>query len=1160
MNRGGVERWRRHDLLFRLHVSTPLRLFLLLLAVSPLLAFDSVQLKTTLTAPSSAKFAPQSVAADSSGRVWVTDSAQHQLLLFSAAGQVTQTIGKKGMAAGDFQSPQGVALDADGFVYVADSGNHRIQVFNPEGKFQDAFGEKGSEPGQFKEPTFIAVSQDGVVFVVDKQSSRIQLFSKDGVFYRALEIGYPIAGLTVDAAGRFYTINAKLRQIDGWTAAGQLWRTFSGVEPGVKGFAKPSAVAVDAAGMLLVADAGPMQFRMIEPAGRTSGTFGRLGSENGQFKSLDALAVVNDAVYVADRKLRRITVLAMIQPQKPAPLPPAPAMRLQVTRSEDLLMSADRLSWSPDGTLNLLLSESAQLVQVDPMARSTTTLSLAESLSMRKPTALTAAPSSGNIFIAEAGTGRLVKVDKDGKSLLEYPKVASPQALACSPQGVLYVVSGNEGRFHAYNHQGLHQFTAGAKGTEAGQLKNPVSIAWDTERLYVADPGNKKVSSFNSTGRFVRDIGAWGPEPLLAPRQVAVDREGNLFVLDVERRRIQIFDPQGVYLGGFGAPGKGPDAFKNLKQFSLNEHGELALADQDRIRMFRVVLAPAAPAQLTATPGEGYVSLKWDAVKTRFPVKYLVYRRAPTGENTKVKESVDTTLVDDTLTPGTTYAYTVVAQSVQDAVSVPSPAVSAMAQAVTSGPRLEIISADIEDVFSAHYKYYRRSPLGYVRIKNNSLPPVQKIKVSFAIQGFMDYPTEVDISELRSMEEKNIPLLATFNNRILEVTETTPIQAQIRLSYYSGDQELSVVRNVPFKLHSRNTIRWDKKERFAAFVTPNDAAVVDFTRAMAVPLMDARRASPVAGPVATAWSVFSGLSTYGMSYLPRPNNPYDRVSLDSSTVDTLQFARETIMRKSGDCADVVALLSSMLESLSVTTVALDAPGHLFLMFDTGESKLEALGFPESMVVPYAGTYWIPLEATMVGQPFMESWKQAAELVRRLMPQKKLAMIDIHQAWGLFEPATLPEPESGSRAAAPNKEAVEAKFSADWKAMMDLRWQTSAAQWKNNPLQMGLLAVQFRRYEEAKTYFGKAKQDPTTAAAAYNNLGNLAMLKQDMAGAESNYTMAAQKDPKDAQIFLNLVRLHLKAGRTQKAKEAYEKAMALEPALKEQYPDVASLTP
>ena len=432
----------------------------------------------------------------------------------------------------------------------------------------------------------------------------------------------------------------------------------------------------------------------------------------------------------------------------------------------------------------------------------------------------------------------------------------------------------------------------------------------------------------------------------------------------------------------------------------------------------------------------------------------------------------------------------------------------------------------------------------------------------------MDYPSEISITEMHTLEQKDVPLFATFNNHILEVAETTPIQAQVKLTYYAGDQALTTERNLPFKLYSRNTIRWDIKDRFAAFVTPNDTPVMEFARGIAVPFADAHRGAPLPTAVLTAWSVFSGLGTYGISYAPRPNNPYDRVSLDSTTVDTVQFARETLNRKSGDCADVVALLASALESLTVTTCALDAPGHLFLMFDTGETQKEALGLPEDRIVSYAGTYWIPLEATLLGSSFMDAWKQGAEEYHQWSSQGKLHPIDIHQAWKTFEPATLPE--AGTPPKRREREAIEEKFLPDWKALAEIKWETSLASYKQdaaaNPtsgkpyLHLGFLAVEFRHFDEAKDYFAKAKNDPATASAAYNSLGNIAFIQNDLDMALTDYEQALEKDPSDGQVQLNIARAHLKQGHPQKASEAYDKAIALDKTLKDQFPDISALMP
>ena len=82
----------------------------------------------------------------------------------------------------------------------------------------------------------------------------------------------------------------------------------------------------------------------------------------------------------------------------------------------------------------------------------------------------------------------------------------------------------------------------------------------------------------------------------------------------------------------------------------------------------------------------------------------------------------------------------------------------------------------------------------------------------------------------------------------------------------------------------------------------------------------------------------------------------------------------------------------------------------------------------------------------------------------------------------------------------------------------------------------------------------------TSASAYNNLGNLAFIRGDMESSLADYTQAAEKDPKDAQVHLNLARFYLKQGKPQKASASYEKAISLDKSLREQYPDVSSLTP
>src|SRR6266513_1106162 len=156
------------------------RFAFLMLLCAPAFGFESVQLKGIILAPAEAKTAALSgIAVDSTGHIWVTDTANDQLHEYSPKGEFLQTIGRHGQGAGEFSAPHGIAASSDGLVYVADSDNARIQIFSLDGKFQDTFGQKGGETGQFRAPWHLTVSRDGVVLIADKDSSRVQFFSKD---------------------------------------------------------------------------------------------------------------------------------------------------------------------------------------------------------------------------------------------------------------------------------------------------------------------------------------------------------------------------------------------------------------------------------------------------------------------------------------------------------------------------------------------------------------------------------------------------------------------------------------------------------------------------------------------------------------------------------------------------------------------------------------------------------------------------------------------------------------------------------------------------------------------------------------------------------------------------------------------------------------------
>src|SRR4051812_4900507 len=85
--------------------------------------------------------APQSVAIDNNGNVYIADTGNNTIRKISPSGVVTTLAGLAGStgssdgsgSAARFDLPQGVAVDAIGNVYVGDSGNDTIRKITPVG-------------------------------------------------------------------------------------------------------------------------------------------------------------------------------------------------------------------------------------------------------------------------------------------------------------------------------------------------------------------------------------------------------------------------------------------------------------------------------------------------------------------------------------------------------------------------------------------------------------------------------------------------------------------------------------------------------------------------------------------------------------------------------------------------------------------------------------------------------------------------------------------------------------------------------------------------------------------------------------------------------------------------------------------------------------------
>jgi ABC-type Fe3+ transport system permease subunit/DNA-binding beta-propeller fold protein YncE len=121
----------------------------------------------------------EGICSDSKDQLYVADSCNHRIQVFSSGGKWLRSHGRPGKNSGEMSYPYDVRVDASGMQFVCEFGNSRVQVFDSLDQPFEILGGAGAQPGQFSNPWSIALNSRGDLYVCDAGNHRVQKFVRE---------------------------------------------------------------------------------------------------------------------------------------------------------------------------------------------------------------------------------------------------------------------------------------------------------------------------------------------------------------------------------------------------------------------------------------------------------------------------------------------------------------------------------------------------------------------------------------------------------------------------------------------------------------------------------------------------------------------------------------------------------------------------------------------------------------------------------------------------------------------------------------------------------------------------------------------------------------------------------------------------------------------
>ncbi|MGB5081958.1 MAG: 6-bladed beta-propeller [Burkholderiales bacterium] len=176
------------------------------------------------------------------------------------------------------------------------------------------------------------------------------------------------------------------------------------------------------------------------------------------------------------------------------------------------------------------------------------------------PTGIALGPE-GTLLVADADLGIVARLDRDGNpgESIGRGQLKRPTGLAYDPRRRrIYVADTQAHDIKVFDERGALLRTIGRRGERDGEFNYPTYLALAGDELYVTDTLNHRVQVLSAAdGRLRLKFGVHGlyVGNLVRPKGLAVDGEGNIYVVESYYDHLLVFNKRGEFLMAIGGLG-----------------------------------------------------------------------------------------------------------------------------------------------------------------------------------------------------------------------------------------------------------------------------------------------------------------------------------------------------------------------------------------------------------------------------------------------------------------------------------------------------------------------------------------------------------------------------------------------------------------------------